>query len=268
MDNREVIVANTKTQKKYKINTNATTLGELKEAFDREDIDYSGMTFTEGISKTQLIDNATQLPHDIMYKGQPTNNLVILLTNTKKNIASGATSRTEIYQAIKDNNLQDAVKKEFGKNFTQVTTTELVLFLEKNSKSDSMEEDEVDEPEAGTSDEDIDDTDYDNDYDEVKDMEEKENDNNDILTVDDIIADARVESIGNSLFLLIALLVQAKVLNSSDIQSMTEDLSRLLNHRNAEKFSSKPIQTHNKVSSSDGSITEDDIDDMLNDLGM
>ena len=99
---REILIANTKTQKRSKITTSATTLGELKADLRAAGIDYSNMTFTEGISKTQLLNDDTQLPQNIMYKGQPTNNLVILLTNTKKNISSGAMTRKEAYQAIKD----------------------------------------------------------------------------------------------------------------------------------------------------------------------
>lgn len=133
---REILIANTKTQKRSKVTTSATTLGELKADLRAAGIDYSGMTFTEGISKTQLLDDATQLPQNVMYKGQPTNNLVILLTNTKKNIASGTMTRKEAYQAIKDNNLQDAVKEEFGRNFTQVPTNDLVVFLTQNGATE------------------------------------------------------------------------------------------------------------------------------------
>ena len=283
MNNREILVANTKTQKKYKITTSATTLGELKEAFDNEGIDYSGMTFTEGISKTQLIDNATQLPHDIMYKGQPTNNLVILLTNTKKNIASGAKkvtsevtmSRKEILEYIKVNHLQDEVMRLFGNNATRVSTANLLTLIKDESVEDEEEGDaEVETPKE----EDFDDTDYDNDYDEVEnekeEEEEEEESNDDILTVDDIIADADVRSLEDSLFLHIAMLVQAKALDSEDIKSMIGDLNMLLGSMDAEKFFNlkesfkKPTKTSNKVTSSDGSITEDDIDNMLDDLGM
>ena len=131
MDIREVLIANTKTQKRYKVNTDATTLGELKAALDAEGIDYAGMTFTEGISKTQLTSNDSQLPTNVMYKGQPTNNLVMLLTNTTKNIASGAMSRKEIYSIIRDNDLSDDLKAEFG-NWTIITTEALEEFIRNN----------------------------------------------------------------------------------------------------------------------------------------
>jgi len=153
MDIREILIANTKTQKRYKINTDATTLGELKAALDAEGIDYAGMTFTEGISKTQLLSDDAQLPTNVMYKGEPTNNLVMLLTNTTKNISSGAMTRKEVYSIIRENELQDDLKGAFG-NWTIVSTEALEDFirnnydiLEENPEVDT-EDDEEEEIEA------------------------------------------------------------------------------------------------------------------------
>lgn len=129
METREIFIANTKTQTRTKLNTAATTLGELKAALDAAHIDYSGMTFTEGISKTQLLSDDTQLPTNVMYKGHPTNNLVILLTNTKKNIASGIRSRKECYTLIKEHNLQTSVKDHFHANYTNISTPDLDAFI-------------------------------------------------------------------------------------------------------------------------------------------
>ena len=146
MDVREILVANTKTQKRYKVNTDATTLGELKAALDAEGIDYAGMTFTEGISKTQLTSDDSQLPTNVMYKGQPTNNLVMLLTNTTKNIASGAEplTRKEIYTIIRENDLSDDLKEEFG-NWTIITTEALEEFIRNNYDIIEDEEEETEE---------------------------------------------------------------------------------------------------------------------------
>lgn len=129
METREIFIANTKTQKRTKLNTAATTLGELKVALDAAHIDYSGMTFTEGISKTQLLSDDAQLPTNVMYKGHPTNNLVILLTNTKKNIASGGRDRRECYALIKEHNLQESIKQYFHTNYTLVKTPNLDAFI-------------------------------------------------------------------------------------------------------------------------------------------
>lgn len=121
---RTIMVADTKTQKKYKITTNATTLGELKQCLAANNINYDGMSFTEGITKTTLEGDATFLPTNIPYKGSTTNNLVLLLTNTKKNISSGM-NRKEAYSLIKRYGLQDKVKSIHGRNFTQVPTESL-----------------------------------------------------------------------------------------------------------------------------------------------
>ena len=139
MTEREILIANTKTQKKCKITTDATTLGELKSALDAQGIDYAGMTFTEGLTNTQLLDDSSQLPTNVKYKGQTTNSLFILLTNTKKNIASGAEDRKGAYQVIKENDLQEEVKEEFGRNFTLVGTTDLWDFIHRTLDDSTVE---------------------------------------------------------------------------------------------------------------------------------
>ena len=249
MENREILIANTKTQKRSKITTAATTLGELKAALAEAGVDYSGMTFTEGISKTQLLDDATQLPHDVMYKGQPTNNLVILLTNTKKNIASGASDRAAAYMTVKDNNLQDAVKKHFGRNFTQVPTEALWDFIGskpavsidlpkekvKEEVEEPVNEDSEEMPEEG--------------YEEYP------------YTIADLLADERVLNVKDSVFHHIAMLADGKVLDALNISNLIMDLQGLLDIMEKEaKVKSEPVST------SDGNITDDDIDNMINDI--
>ena len=144
---RTIQIANTKTQRRYSIETSATTLGELKAQMTAQGIDYSGMTFTEGISKTQLLSDDSLLPTNVMYKGQPTNNLVMLLTNTNKQIASGSVtvsdrSRKSAYMIIKEmgKEAMDEIKDIYGKNYTQVTTDNLWQYIDDNSE-------EVEEPE-------------------------------------------------------------------------------------------------------------------------
>lgn len=129
---RKILIANTKTQKRYTLdNVDVNTLGELKKVLDDNNYDYSGMSFTEGISNTQLLDDNSQLPHDVDYKGKTTNDLVILLTNTQKNIPLGAVGaeRAGLFSFIKEHNLQDKVLEEFGKNMTQVSTAALKNFV-------------------------------------------------------------------------------------------------------------------------------------------
>lgn len=137
MENRKITVIQTKNQKKSVIMSEATTLGELKADLRNNGIDYSGMTFFEGISKTELKTDASVLPHNVPYKGQITNELVFMLTNTNKKIRSGATAmtRAEAYSAIKSMGLQDACVKKFGKNFTMCKTADLIALVQSNGNS-------------------------------------------------------------------------------------------------------------------------------------
>lgn len=261
---REILIANTKTQKRSKVTTSATTLGELKTDLRAAGIDYNGMTFTEGISKTQLLDDATQLPQNVMYKGQPTNNLVILLTNTKKNIASGTMSRKEVYQAIKDNNLQEAVKEEFGRNFTQVPTSDLLVFLAQDGNAEVTET--LDDEPADTENNDI-------IAPEVKEKETPDTEDEDLPDyVDDIITDTRVDSTVNSLYVHIAMLVDNEVLSVADLEELSADIEYLTKVAKKEQNTVEKLpfeETPKKaVSTSDGSITDDDIDNMLDELGV
>lgn len=142
MENRTILIANNKTQRRYSIETNATTLGELQDQMLEQGIDFSGMTFTEGISKTQLLTRDSLLPTNVMYKGTPTNNLVMLLTNPNKQIASGALSRKELYAKIKELGIQDSIKEEFGKNYTMVGNADLACMIER-AEAFAHEEEEV-----------------------------------------------------------------------------------------------------------------------------
>lgn len=138
MENRKITVVSTKDQSKKVIMSSATTLAELKSDLRQNGIDYEGMTFFEGTSKTELKHDTSVLPHDVPWKGTITNELVFMLTNTNKKIKSGAMSRMEAYAEIKNMGLQDACLKKFGKNFTMCKTADLIALIEENK--DSKEE--------------------------------------------------------------------------------------------------------------------------------
>lgn len=139
MENRIITVVSTKTQAKKQINTNATTLAELKDAMRANGINYEGMTFYEGVAKVELTDDASVLPHDVPYKGSTTNNLVIMLTDPNKKIKSGVETRSEAYAFIREHNLQNAIVEKFGRNYTQVSTVELVNFIAEVEASKNCE---------------------------------------------------------------------------------------------------------------------------------
>ena len=136
MEARKITVVSTRNQKKSVIMSAATTLAELKADLRQNGIDYGGMTFYEGTSKVELKDDASALPHDVPYKGQTTNELVFMLTNSNKKIRSGADmSRADAYAAIKENGLQEECVKRFGKNFTMCKTADLIALVNEKSAS-------------------------------------------------------------------------------------------------------------------------------------
>lgn len=128
------IISNSNDKKVF--TSNANTLGELKAEMTAQGIDYNGMDFMEGLTHTQMIDDAAILPSNVQYKGRTTNNLVFMLSTTNKNIRSGAYTRQECYAKVKELNLQDAVKSTAGKNFTQVSTDVLNDIITKCEKKE------------------------------------------------------------------------------------------------------------------------------------
>lgn len=135
MEARKITIISTKTQKKSVIMSGAETLGALKEDLTRAGIDYSDMTFYEGTAKVELLTDNSALPKDVPYTNRTTGNtiitneLVFMLTNSNKKIKSGASSRQEVYAAIKELNLQEDCKRMFGKNYTQIATKDLVSVI-------------------------------------------------------------------------------------------------------------------------------------------
>lgn len=250
---REILIANTKTQKRSKITTSATTLGELKNDLCAAGIDFSGMTFTEGISKTQLLSDDTQLPQNVMYKGQPTNNLVILLTNTKKNIASGVLSRKEAYNLIKQNSLENAVKIEFGRNFTQVPTLDLIKFIGANvKKSEAPKTEPTEQPKN-----------------EPKVSEQSEQLNQSKESETFLTPKATILSVDSTLFMHISLLVNEGMLSVSDLQKLERNIHKLVITTSGEPENiDKLIARGQSTATSDNLIDDDDIDDIIDDLGL
>ena len=129
MEARKITVVQTKGTNKTVIMSGAETLGQLKSDLRENRVDFTDMVFYEGVSRTELIDDNSILPSNLPFKGQVTNELVIMLTLKNKKIKSGAMTRSEAYAAVKDGNFQDAIKTKFGKNFTQVSTDELEKFV-------------------------------------------------------------------------------------------------------------------------------------------
>lgn len=133
MEARNITIVSTQNQNKYVVNTDATTLRELKAALDAQGINYAGMTFYEGLSHVELLTDDAVLPHDVPYKGTTTNELVFMLTTPNKKIKSGANlseAREALYEAVEELGLKETCISVYDKNFTQCKNSELMALVE------------------------------------------------------------------------------------------------------------------------------------------
>lgn len=136
MEARKITVISTRNNKRTVINSNATTLGELKRDLRSAGIDYTDMTFYEGLTKTELKMDESLLPHDVQRVNrstgemETTNELAFMLTNTNKKIRSGRMTRNECYSVIKSLGLQETCKSKFGRNYTMCKTEDLEGLIE------------------------------------------------------------------------------------------------------------------------------------------
>lgn len=137
MESRKITIVLSSTQDKKTIMSNATTLGELKRDLDENQISYTGMTFYEGLTKTELKNDESILPTNVPYRGNVTNELVFMLSVPNKKINSGASDRPELIKYLRDNNLTEELKKKTGKNYTITSTDDLRAFVAKHQKTSS-----------------------------------------------------------------------------------------------------------------------------------
>ena len=127
MEARKITVVNSMSQSSKTIMSGASTLGELKNDLTANHITFNNeCSFTEGISRTALLNDDSQLPMNVTYRGNQTNELVILISATKSKISSGAFERGDLYYMIhNDVNLRLYILEQSGKNFTNISTAEL-----------------------------------------------------------------------------------------------------------------------------------------------
>lgn len=148
MEARTITVIESSCQRKTTFNSEAETLAELKRDMRNEGINYTDMTFYEGLSRTELRDDNSILPKDVPYKGNITNNLVFMLSKKNKKIRSGATTgmtRSEMLNMFKkDEGLRNALAKVTPRNYTNCSNnllTEIInKKLNKNNNTQVKEE--------------------------------------------------------------------------------------------------------------------------------
>lgn len=127
MEKRKITVISNEFQGPKIIQSDATTVAELKTDLKGAGINIEGQDLLEGISGTCLTKDAESLPQDLDYKGQKTNDLVIMMSTSNKRIKSGSfTSRKEVLEKAKDfMSKYPQFKERFG-NITQVKSVTLL----------------------------------------------------------------------------------------------------------------------------------------------
>lgn len=146
MEARRILFVLSNSSNQKSIMSEAETLGALKADMIRAGINYDGMTFYEGRTRTELKDDASVLPVNVPVPAKgtnpatTTNDLVFMLTTANKKIKSGALSpeRKNVLEEIKAKGLGAAVTAKFGKNATQCKTPDLLAFLAEQSKPASQ----------------------------------------------------------------------------------------------------------------------------------
>lgn len=142
MEARKILFVLSNSSNQKSIMSEAETLGALKADMRRAGINYDGMAFYEGRTRTELKDDASILPVNVPVPAKgtnpatTTNDLVFMLTTANKKIKSGALSpeRKNALEEIKAKGLGAAVTAKFGKNATQCKTPDLLAFLAEQSK--------------------------------------------------------------------------------------------------------------------------------------
>lgn len=124
MAQREIkVIANSQNRNEIYM-SDANTVGELKAELANKGYELEGMDLKEGKTRIDLRDDLSPLPTDFMYRGEQTSDLVVMITPVNTNIKSGA-YRDDLYDEVRNFNLQDEFYTRYGKNFTNATNAEL-----------------------------------------------------------------------------------------------------------------------------------------------
>lgn len=139
METRKIKVTDDTFSIVHTLDSNAETLLDLKNEMRDKGINYDGKEFIEGRSRTKLISDDSTLPKEVIFKGQLTNELTIILMTPDKKVSSSAMSRKEVYAKVKKLDLGEKIKEEYERNFTQVSTSELEKFLKEYGDEEEEE---------------------------------------------------------------------------------------------------------------------------------
>lgn len=124
----------TNTTKVVELPEVVTDLASLRHFIDVED----GQIF-EGATHTDLVSDSQALP--VLPESKKEKGYVFFVSPAQNKLKNGAYTRKECYDFIKEHKLGEAVKQEFGRNFTQVATDALNKFIDDNAEEVAPVED-------------------------------------------------------------------------------------------------------------------------------
>ena len=108
-----------------------STLGELKSLLREKGIDYNNKEFVEGVTNTKLLSDDSQIPTNIPFKGQTTNDVFINILNKDTKIRSGINyselSRGDLLRAAKP--YATEIEATLGVNYTRAKSADIAKFL-------------------------------------------------------------------------------------------------------------------------------------------
>lgn len=142
MENRTITVYNSLTDLHVQITTSATTVGELLEALRENDFEVPSENFvlSEGLSHASFDSDVVdaQLPKDILYEGNVTNDLLFMISMPNKKIKSGASlTSLQLRNLIKtDPEFRAFLKQKFN-NYSKASVEELNKVYKKFKKKTS-----------------------------------------------------------------------------------------------------------------------------------
>lgn len=116
-------------QNRKKLTIQASTFRELKTELSKRGIDINAK-FVVRPSKMELVADSTKL--------QGVEKVYMFPPETKAGM-----DRSEMYKYIKENDLAEEVKSQFGRNFTQVKSDDLASFIDSHNNSEESDCDET-----------------------------------------------------------------------------------------------------------------------------
>lgn len=137
---RKITVLVEKTQSKVVLDaSNANTLGELKNELMKKGVQFNpDDSFKESRTKSILASDESPLPSNIPWKGGVTNDLVFMISAPYKKIESGL-DRKALYKEVNELGIAEVIKKEVGRNYTQVGNEILAAYVQKYKNNNTAD---------------------------------------------------------------------------------------------------------------------------------